>query len=139
MAPGPTIVEAEQFEQNLYACLEKACFSRFLELCPGYQADKNDGGLDCRTILWLRLCFELLKLEHENRITPAKALRSSMLLHPNYEEKLFKKLCGDGVIVFPTILVMPSKSNERKSWIWSLLIRGQTRLNQICSRVQKVT
>ncbi len=100
LAPGLTRVEAEQFEQKLYECLGKACFSRFLELCPGYQAGKHDGGLDCTTIRWLRLCFEMLKLEHGNRITPAKALRSSMLLHPNYEEKLFEQLCGDGVVVF---------------------------------------
>jgi hypothetical protein len=103
LAPGPTIAEAEQFEQELYECLGKACFGRFLELCPGYQADQHYGGLDCATIRWLRnlrLCFEMLKLEHGNRITPAKALRSSMLLNPNYEEKIFEQLCGDGVIVF---------------------------------------
>jgi hypothetical protein len=34
----------------------------------------------------------MLNLEHGNCITLAKALRSSILLHPNYEEKELRSL-----------------------------------------------
>ena len=100
LVPGRTRKDAEEFENVLYHALEGGDFDMFLKLCPGYRANKKDGGLDGSTIRWFKLCFEMLNLDHANRITPEKALRSSMLLHPNYEEKLFERMCGEGVLVY---------------------------------------
>ena len=100
LVPGRTKRDAEKFEENLYRVLEKRNFNRFLELCPGYRAGEKDGGLDSSTIRWFKLCFEMLNLDFATRITPEKALSSSMLLHPNYEQKLFEQMCGEGVVVF---------------------------------------
>ena len=108
LKPGLTVREAEKFESQLYAVLEQRSFERFLELCPGYRAGEKDGGLDCTTIRWFQLCFEMLNLDFAQRMTPAQALRSSMLLHPNYEQKLFEQLRGEGVVVFDRTGVEPA-------------------------------
>ena len=83
-------------------------FNKFLEeLCPAFKAGKEYGGLDGSAIRWFKLCFEMLNLDYANRITPEKALRSSMLLHPNYEAKLFERMCGDGILVLDKTGLQP--------------------------------
>jgi hypothetical protein len=108
LVPGRTVQKAEQFEGSLYSVLAIRNFDRFLELCPRYKAGRTNGGLDCTAVRLLRLCFEMLNLNYEERITPAKALRSSLLLHPNYEQKLFEQLSGEGVIVYDETGLTPA-------------------------------